>query len=135
MPGIKHIEEKCSGCRACELSCSFKHFGYFDLAKSRIRIHNDEELSDIVINGCIQCDERSCVEACPEGALSINNEYGYIAHEISLCIQCRKCFKACKYNGVFWDEEMNYPLICNFCEGDPECVKPCKLHEALQIDV
>ena len=133
MPYIERVNEKCSGCLACELSCSFKHYGYFDRGKSRIRILHDEELSEIEIQQCIQCEERSCVGACPKGALSINDEYGHIVHDESLCIQCKKCFKACQYNGVFWDEERNYPLICDLCDGEPECVKPCKLHQALQI--
>jgi len=134
MSYIKSIEENCSGCLGCELSCSLEHFGYFDRGKSRIRIIHDEEMSEIEIHQCIQCDERSCVHACPSGALTINEEYGYIMHNEEVCIQCKKCYKACKYNGVFWDEERNYPLICDLCEGDPECVKPCKLHNALQIN-
>jgi Fe-S-cluster-containing hydrogenase component 2 len=129
---IERKEEKCSGCLGCELACSFAHFGYFDRGKSRIRILNDEEKSDITIQQCIQCEERSCVNACPVGALSINERLGYVQHDESICIQCQKCFKACKYHGVFWDEERNYPLICDLCEGDPQCVKPCELHGALQ---
>ncbi len=133
MSFIERKEEKCSGCLGCELACSFAHFGYFDRGKSRIRILNDEELSNIEIHQCIQCEERFCVNACPVGALSINERLGYIQHDESICIQCQKCYKACEYHGVFWDEERNYPLICDLCEGDPQCVKPCELHGALKI--
>ena len=134
MAYITRKNEMCSGCLGCELSCSFSHYGYFDRTKSRIRILNEEEHSEIEIRGCIQCDERSCVEVCPKDALSINEEYGYVMHDERLCIQCRRCYKACKYNGVFWDEERNFPLICDLCEGDPECVKPCLLHKALTVE-
>lgn len=134
MSYIIRTNEKCSGCLACELSCSFKHYGYFDRGKSRIRILHDEELSEIEIQQCVQCKERSCIEACSKGALSINGEFGYIVHNESTCIQCKKCFKGCQYSGIFWDDERNYPLICDLCKGDPECVKPCKLHDALRIN-
>ena len=134
MSYLNRFEEKCSGCVACELSCSAKHFGYFDRAKSRIRINQDEELSEIKILQCLQCDERSCVEACPTNSLSIHPEYGHIVHDAGTCIQCQKCHRACRHHGVFWDEERNYPLICDLCGGDPECLKPCKLHQALTLN-
>ena len=133
MSFIERAAEKCSGCLSCELACSFAHFGYFDRGKSRIRIINDEEMSDIEILQCIQCEERFCINACPVGALSINEKLGYVEHDEAICIQCKKCYKACEYRGVFWDEERNYPLICDLCKGDPECVKPCELHGALKI--
>jgi len=134
MSYLKLTFENCSGCLGCELACSLQHYGYIDLFKSRIMIIADEEMSDIEIHQCIQCEERSCVSACPAGALSINDEFGYIMHNESICIQCQKCFKSCKYHGVFWDEENNYPLICDLCGGDPQCVKVCKLHKAVQIN-
>lgn len=130
---IQRIHDNCAGCLSCELACSLEHYGYFDRSKSRIRIIQDEEKSDIEIHQCIQCDERSCVDSCTVGALCINDKYGYVVHDESICIQCQKCYKACKYNGIFWDEERNYPLICDLCGGDPQCIKPCKLHKALQI--
>jgi hypothetical protein len=32
-----------------------------------------------------------------------------------------------------WDAENAQPLICDLCDGDPECIKTCKLHQALVI--
>ncbi len=128
---INRSPADCTGCRSCELSCSLKHFGYFDYSKSRIRIIHEEEHSEIEIHQCIQCDERSCVEVCPVDALSIHERLGNIELDAELCIGCRKCENACKYNGVMWDYEAELPLICDLCGGDPECLKPCRLHKAL----
>ena len=128
---IRITPENCTGCRSCELSCSLKHFGYFDYSKSRIRIIQEEEHSVIEIHQCIQCEERSCVEACPVDALSVNSTYGSIDLDSDVCIGCRACEKACKYHGVMWDYETEQPLICDLCGGDPECLKPCRLHQAL----
>ena len=128
---INITPEDCSGCRSCELSCSLKHYGYFDYAKSRIRILHEEEHSQITINLCIQCEERSCVHACPVDALSIDERTGCIRLDTDVCTGCRLCEKACKYNGVMWDDETGTPLICDLCDEDPECLKPCRLHKAL----
>ncbi len=121
----------CSGCKSCELSCSLKHVGYFDCGKSRIRIQRDGERWNVAIRQCIQCDERFCVAACPKGALSVDSSLGCIAFDDERCISCKKCFNACPHNGVQWDEELGHPLICDLCGGDPECLKPCRLHAAL----
>ena len=101
MSYLKRSAANCAGCLGCTLACSFEHFDYFDADKSRIRINMDEETSEIEICQCIQCPERSCVEACPVGALTINEEYGYIKHDEKICIQCQKCVKACNYKGVY----------------------------------
>ena len=131
MEKIRVRAELCAGCRSCELSCSLEHFGYFEFARSRIRIVHDEEWSDIDIHICIQCDERSCIAACPTNALSIDDGTGAVHLNQPLCSHCKKCLKACAYNGVRWDYEFNVPMICDLCGGDPECLKPCRLHRAL----
>jgi anaerobic carbon-monoxide dehydrogenase iron sulfur subunit len=130
---IIRTPEDCSGCLACELTCSMKHFGYFDFKKSRIAIIHNEEFSNIEIHQCRQCDEKSCIEACPVDALSVDSNYGFISLNADVCIGCRACQKACNYNGVFWDDETSQPLICDLCDGDPECIKTCRLHKALLL--
>jgi anaerobic carbon-monoxide dehydrogenase iron sulfur subunit len=128
---IKREPANCSGCLSCEMACSLYHFGYFDTKKSRIQIIHDEELSHIEIHQCVQCDEKSCVTACPVDALSVDPELGCIRLNEELCIGCRACQRACAYNGVMWDDDTAQPLICDLCDGDPECLKPCRLHRAL----
>jgi len=98
---IKREPANCSGCLSCEMACSLYHFGY------------------------------SCVTACPVDALSVDPELGCIRLNEELCIGCRACQRACAYNGVMWDDDTAQPLICDLCDGDPECLKPCRLHRAL----
>jgi anaerobic carbon-monoxide dehydrogenase iron sulfur subunit len=121
----------CSGCLSCELVCSLKHYGYFDFEKSRIRVSHKEEKSEIDIFICIQCEDRSCIKACPTNALTFNEEIGCVDFNSELCSHCRLCEKKCMYGAVQWDYESGTPMICDLCGGDPECLKPCRLHQAL----
>jgi len=123
--------DNCAGCKACELSCSLKHYGYFDCTKSRIKILRDGERWSVAIQQCIQCNQKFCIAACPTNALSLDSSLGCIQYDAVLCISCKKCFKTCPHHGVQWDEEHGQPLICDLCGGDPECLKPCRLHGAL----
>ena len=60
--------EKCTECRACELRCSFVHFGVFNARKSGVRIvSNWPELARARV--CIQCEDPECLPACPTEAL------------------------------------------------------------------
>ena len=90
---IEKKPEDCSGCLACELACSFRHTGCFDFNKSRIRIIHDEEFSKIEIHQCVQCDEKSCVNACPVHALSVDPDLGCIRLDEDTCTGCKACLE------------------------------------------
>jgi len=61
--------DKCTGCRLCEMACSFHHEQECNSTKSRIRIlHGKEWAFDFPLL-CMQCAEAPCVESCPTKAL------------------------------------------------------------------
>ena len=76
--------EKCTGCKVCELVCSFKHHGEFNPTLSRIHPHVfwKEQISVPVISNRLvtykennlRCDlcggDPECVKFCTKGALS-----------------------------------------------------------------
>jgi Fe-S-cluster-containing hydrogenase component 2 len=41
------------------------------------------------------------------------------------CISCYKCVDACPFGAVFVHGDCEYPIKCDMCSGDPECVKAC----------
>ncbi len=51
------------------------------------------------------------------------------------CTACGECFKACPGNVPRIPRGKKYVVICDLCEGDPECVKVCTEagYGALQI--
>lgn len=124
-------DDSCTGCNACILTCSFTHEGYYSFRKSRIYIHKNEEKADNHPKVCIQCEEAPCLDICPTDALSRNGDTGAIQLDSESCTGCKLCVSACPYGGVLFDEEDEQPLICDLCGGEPECVKTCKLPNAI----
>jgi Fe-S-cluster-containing hydrogenase component 2 len=115
----------CTGCRVCELTCAFVHTGSFTPENSRIHVEKDEFNGKDIPYICIQCEERHCVKNCPTGALEIVSETGAIKVNEELCIGCGICVRVCPYNGVRVHKKNKKALICDLCNGDPECVKRC----------
>lgn len=127
-------KEKCTGCLSCVLACSFSHFKYFDMSKSRVSVSGTHDLAEFEPSVCIQCEERYCVKSCPTGALSVNSATGVVTLDKDKCVGCKVCLKSCPYGGVKWDADSSNPLICDLCGGDPQCVKHCRYPEALYVE-
>lgn len=115
--------EKCTGCRICELICSAYHEGIFAPERSRVKIKSKISSADEPML-CRQCDKPPCVEACQYGALS-KSDYGAILVDESKCVGCGICVDICPYNAISLDPNIKKPLICDLCNGDPMCVKWC----------
>jgi Fe-S-cluster-containing dehydrogenase component len=118
-------ETRCSGCRACELACVAHHEGRFGTATARIRISKVEAHGVDRPSVCRQCADAPCVEACPVGALQRHAIAGTVTLTAADCIVCPACADACSFDALFIDAETGMPLICDFCGGDPACVKRC----------
>jgi anaerobic carbon-monoxide dehydrogenase iron sulfur subunit len=118
---LRKINQKeCVGCRICELVCSLKHYGVINPRRARIRVYREEERD--VVETCRFCADPKCVEACPTGAMHL--EEGRAVHDREKCVVCGACIEACPIAGalhIFAGEL----LKCDLCGGDPECVKYC----------
>jgi len=122
------IPEKCTGCRICEMVCSFQSFKEYNPALSRIHVVtlHKEGLSIPIL--CKRCDPAPCIEACPtepEKALYKTGKFGIIAVKKDLCIACKSCVIACPFGAIRWNDDVNLPLICHLCGGKPKCVEFC----------
>ena len=71
-PGLENLE-LCTGCRTCEIACSFHHNKSFDPARSSIQVELDKDTGNISINfdstcdGCSNEEELMCSLFCPRG--------------------------------------------------------------------
>lgn len=131
MKRLQIDRERCTGCESCVLACSFEHGDRFGLHLSRIRVARNEEQASFRPTACIQCDAHPCIESCPVGALSINSKTGAIQVAEETCTGCRTCATVCPFDGIHFSEGIVTPFICDLCGGDPECVRVCRLPQAI----
>lgn len=120
---LAHIE-KCTGCGRCTLACSSAKEGIFAPAKSRIHFVNFPREGLSVPNICFHCEKPSCAEACPVDAIS-RNDNGAVVVDQDTCTGCSECVDACPYGMIELNNE-GLAYKCDFCGGNPECVKVCQ---------
>ncbi len=114
---------KCTGCRQCELACSFEHTGTFNPARSRIRVFDFHERGRFVPYTCTQCDQAWCMQVCPVGAIS--NEDGVKIVDPAVCVGCKVCTIACPFGAINYEPATGKVIKCDLCGGDPACVRVC----------
>lgn len=117
--------ERCTGCRVCESICSLTHFGRCNPAESRIRILRWEHKGVDVPVVCLQCEDAICANVCPVNAISRNPQTGAMETDPELCLKCNMCVMACPFGGCQAAPDGKI-LRCDFCYGDPQCVKLCQ---------
>ncbi len=116
---------KCCGCRKCEIACSLHHERKIWPEASRVRVF-------MLVPGaefphlCAQCDDYPCVEACHFEALSINRKTSAVIVKGAKCTGCGKCIEACPGRIPHMHPAKNKIVICDLCNGEPECVKVCQ---------
>ena len=125
--------DKCTGCRICEVACSYFKTGKFNPRKSRIRVTRLPRIGFDKPYVCIQCPNAKCVTACPVEALEKQSPLGTIKLLDNKCTGCAACVDACPMGAVNIDPETGLPLICDLCDGEPKCVEYCP-KDALTYD-
>lgn len=116
---------KCSGCRKCEIACSLYHENRIWPEASRIRVFMLVPGTDFP-HFCAQCDDYPCVQACPVKALSISKETGAVLVNAETCTACGKCIDSCPGRIPHMHPGGKHVLICDLCNGYPQCVKVCR---------
>lgn len=120
------VEPKvCSGCRTCEVICSMHHEGKVDLERARLFIKANPFTGSFLPQICRQCPDTPCFYACPESAIEIQAGDGTVIIHQERCTGCRLCGEACPFKGIRFDRADRKAFKCDFCQGDPECVKWC----------
>jgi Fe-S-cluster-containing hydrogenase component 2 len=125
---IRVREERCTGCRVCEMICSLEKEGVFNPKKSRIKMFQERAKGLDVPSVCQLCDPAPCVNICPVDALKKDANGGTIVVDRETCIgeKCLKCILECPYGAITWDSLSESLVCCDLCGGDPECVKFCE---------
>jgi anaerobic carbon-monoxide dehydrogenase iron sulfur subunit len=120
---------KCTGCKVCELVCSFHHHNFMSTSFTRIHIFNDLFFGRNKAYFCLQCTTPQCYHACPKNAIYFDELTGAKIIDPKICDSCGKCAIACPFNKEGFvlrktPDEQNY-IKCDLCGGTPQCVEWC----------
>lgn len=117
--------QACTGCRICEVVCSFEKEKAVRPSKSRIRILKMDEYGMDVPVICQHCQSPPCVDVCPVNAIvRLEGESRVVLHQ-DRCIGCRACTFVCPYGAISIDVDTGKSIKCDACGGEPQCVKLC----------
>ena len=116
---------RCTGCKQCELACSWVQVGVFQPARSVIRVHVFDEQASFAPYACFQCDEAWCMQACPVNAIDVDETTGAKIVIDEVCVGCKLCVLACPFGTIFYDADADRASKCDLCAGDPACAHAC----------
>jgi len=122
---VSAVTDRCSGCKQCELICSFVHEQRYSPRLSRIKVIHFEDKGLSIPVTCTYCDRPLCEEVCPVGAMTFDPEHGAARVREELCLGCKECLNACPLGAVEMHPTKHVALRCDLCQGDPACVKFC----------
>jgi len=120
---IRVNASKCTGCRLCEVACSLWHLQEVNPKRSRVRVATTWPWKDEV-SLCRQCQALACVKACKYEALFATDGNVVVLNE-EKCTKCMDCVTACPFNAVPVDAVSGFPLYCDTCNGQYQCVQWC----------
>lgn len=126
--GYRNIQfhpEKCDGCNQCVEACAEFHGGRKDPIHSRIKITRMADHPEFTTAFCHQCSEPRCAMSCPAAALFKDPVAGVVGLQEEKCVGCHLCTLACSYAGITYDPADDKVIKCDFCGGEPQCVKTC----------
>lgn len=121
--------ERCVGCQCCMFACVRRHNGT-GLAQSCLAVHSVGGMEKgFTIIVCRACNDPPCSKVCPTQALELRKDGG-VRLILDKCIGCGHCADACLIGAVFWDGEINKPMICIHCGY---CTRYCP-HGVLAVE-
>lgn len=127
--------DRCWGCRACETACKQEHGLKGPRAFVEVARVGPTEIDGVlhaayVPQMCVHCENPACAEACPVGALRVD-ESGRVYVEPAECIGCGACVSACPYGAIEIDEAAGVAAKCDLCASrmdlglPPSCLQHC----------
>lgn len=126
-------QERCTGCRSCEIACAVQHsasktlFGALTETPSsqkRLFVHEAAGMKMPVL--CRHCEEAPCIASCITGCL-YHDENGYVRRRKERCIGCWSCIMVCPFGVITRDPQKHLAVKCDRCHKleIPACVNAC----------
>jgi len=124
---------KCIDCKACMVACKVENNVPEGFWRNWINVLGGENGSfrtEYQPTQCMQCDDPSCVAACPVNA-TYKQDDGLVVIDPEKCIGCGNCVTACPYKARYRNPKKRIADKCDFCEDrlkrgkEPACVVTC----------
>jgi len=124
---------KCFDCKACMIACKVENKLGDGLWRNWIR-HDGGRIglrTQFQPGQCMQCEDPSCVAACPVGATYKRSSDGIVVINPDKCIGCGNCVTACPYGARYRNPADHLADKCDFClhrlqrGREPACVETC----------
>lgn len=126
-------QERCTGCRSCEIACAVQHsksktlFGAVaekPAPQKRLFVEEAEGRRMPVL--CRHCEDAPCVAGCITGCLYFDDK-GYVRRHKERCIGCWTCIMVCPFGVVTRDRVEHIAIKCDRCHTleVPACVNAC----------
>lgn len=137
---------RCSGCKACQVSCKDKN--NLDVGRKYRRVY-EVTGGEFIENGtgglvnnvfaytlsisCNHCADPMCVKNCPTTAMHKREGDGIVMVNTDKCVGCGTCAWSCPYGAPQMNPETQQMSKCDFCidlqlKGEqPVCVATCPL--------
>lgn len=160
---IYYDSSYCNGCKGCQVSCKIWNDLSSPLEKNSQKWGAsyqcppdlDEQTRLIITfneadNGkkwgvnwalgrrsCMHCTDAGCVEVCPTGCLSHDEDSGMVVVDVEKCIGCQYCSAACPFDVPRHSNTtlMSNSILVDKCDGcvdrirqgiPPACVSACQ---------
>ena len=135
--------KKCVACKACEIACAIEHhpshtlFGLLGDKKTQVNVRVLAVEHEAFPVSCRHCDPAWCMDACPSGAITRDDETGAVILNPDLCKACAMCAMVCPFDAISFKEThrakygRDVAYKCDLCNVRlknnqiPACVEAC----------
>ena len=135
-------QSRCTNCHACTVACKdwntpenvieHSHVKWLRMMQWEKGVFPNTEMHTLFAT-CYHCEKPICADACPNGALFKEDQFGAVLLDPDLCKGARQCWVACSYGAPqYEDNAPGTPMSkCTMCydklvKGElPICVASC----------
>ena len=123
----------CVGCQGCQTACQARNYSRPGESLREADSFEKKGKGPYIILGCLHCEKPACLEGCPVGAISKDEENGIVSTDYDVCIGCKNCTKVCPYGAPKYDEVDKVSHKCDLCKDrleageKPACVEACPM--------
>lgn len=131
---IRFDPEKCTQCHGCEIACkTWRDLDYGVRYRRVLNLWQGEypRVKNASLSmACLHCVDPACLSACPEDAITKQDDDGLVVVDEALCTGCEACAESCTY-GVPQFGDDGIMQKCDLCCGQhpapavPPCVDTC----------